>query len=63
MGAEDFAFFAKEAPALYFFLGVAPKGKPAPGMLHTPTFSPDEGAIEVGMRAATRLILDAARPR
>jgi len=63
MGAEDFAFFAKQAPALYFFLGVAPRGKPAPGMLHTPTFDPDEGAIEVGMRAAARLILDASRPR
>jgi len=63
MGAEDFAFFAKKAPGLYFFLGVAPKGKPPPGMLHTPTFDPEEGAIEVGLRAATRLIVDAARPR
>lgn len=63
MGAEDFAFFAKKAPGLYFFLGVAPKGKPPPGMLHTPTFDPDEGAIEVGLRAATRLIVDALCPR
>jgi len=61
MGAEDFAFFAKEVPGLYVFLGVAPKGKPAPGGLHTPTFDPDEGAIEVGMRAATRLLLDASK--
>jgi len=59
MGAEDFAFFAQKAPGLYFFLGVAPKGKPAPGMLHTPTFDPDEGAIEMGMKAATRLIVEA----
>jgi amidohydrolase len=63
MGAEDFAYFAKKAPGLYFFLGVAPKGKPAPGMLHTPTFDPDEGAIEVGMRAGTRLLLEALRKR
>lgn len=59
MGAEDFAFYAQKVPGLYVFLGVAPKGKPAPGMLHTPTFDPDEGCIEVGVRAATRLILDA----
>jgi amidohydrolase len=63
MGAEDFAYFAKKAPGLYFFLGVAPKGKPAPGMLHTPTFDPDEGAIEVGMRAGSRLLLEALRKR
>jgi amidohydrolase len=37
MGAEDFAFYGKRAPGLFFFLGVAPKGKPAPGQLHTPT--------------------------
>jgi amidohydrolase len=59
MGAEDFAFYAKKAPGLFFFLGVAPKGKPAPGMLHTPTFDPDEGCMEVGLRAATSLILNA----
>jgi amidohydrolase len=58
MGAEDFAFYAKKVPGLFFFLGVAPKGKPAPGMLHTPTFDPDEGCIEVGMRAAVKLIGD-----
>jgi amidohydrolase len=59
MGAEDFAFYAKKAPGMFFFLGVAPKGKPAPGMLHTPTFDPDEGCIEVGLRAATRILIDA----
>jgi amidohydrolase len=56
MGAEDFAFYGKRAPGLFFFLGVAPKGKPAPGQLHTPTFDPDEGCIEVGIRAASGLI-------
>jgi amidohydrolase len=56
MGAEDFAFYGKKAPGLFFFLGVAPKGKPAPGQLHTPTFDPDEGCIEVGIRAASRLL-------
>jgi len=56
MGAEDFAFFGQKAPGLYFFLGVAPKGRPAPGELHTPTFDPDEGCIEFGMKAATALL-------
>ncbi len=57
MGAEDFAFYGKRAPGLFFFLGVAPKGKPAPGQLHTPTFDPEEGCIEVGIRAAGRLLV------
>jgi len=58
MGAEDFAFYAKRAPGMFFFLGVAPKGKPPPGMLHTPTFDPDEGCMEVGLRAATSILID-----
>jgi amidohydrolase len=58
MGAEDFAFYAKKVPGLYFFLGVAPKGKPAPGMLHTPTFDPDEGCMETGVRAATAILVN-----
>jgi len=65
MGAEDFAFYGAKAPGLFFFLGVAPKGKAPPGQLHTPTFDPDEGCIEVGLRAATGILTSdpAARPR
>ena len=62
MGAEDFAFFAQKVPGLYFFLGVAPEGRPAPGQLHTPTFDPDERCIEVGMRAASGLLLSYLGP-
>jgi amidohydrolase len=57
MGAEDFAFYGRKAPSLFFFLGVAPKGRSAPGQLHTPTFDPDEGCIGVGIRAASGLLV------
>lgn len=57
MGGEDFAFYGKKAASLFFFLGVAPKGRPAPGQLHTPTFDPDEGCIGVGIRAASSLLV------
>ena len=52
MGGEDFAHLANEVPGLYLFLGVAPPGEAGTMALHTPTFSPDEGAIEVGIRTA-----------
>lgn len=44
--AEDFGFYCKRYPALFYRLGVgAAAGRP-----HTATFNPDEGAIDVGMR-------------
>ncbi|MDP6538295.1 MAG: amidohydrolase [Planctomycetota bacterium] len=58
MGGEDFAFFAREVPGCYFFLGTTLPGTEPPGRIHTPTFAPDEGAIEVGLRCATGLVAD-----
>lgn len=44
--AEDFGFYCKQYPSLFYRLGVgAAAGRP-----HTATFSPDEGAIDVGIR-------------
>ena len=55
MGSEDFAFFAQEVPAFYFFLGTR-----GPGVerqtLHSPDFDPDEGALTVGLTAAALLL-------
>jgi amidohydrolase len=58
MIAEDFAFLARKAPGFYFFLGVRAPGQPATP-LHSPTFSPDENAIPLGVRVLSHLVLDA----
>ncbi len=59
-GAEDFSFFAKEVPGLYFFLGGKPKGKPASEVAshHTPDFYIDESGMKYGVQAMTQLTLD-----
>ncbi len=59
MIAEDFAFFAKKVPGLYFFLGVKNPLQPTMAPLHSPNFSPDERAIPLGMRILCHLVLDA----
>ncbi|HSR42899.1 MAG TPA: M20 family metallopeptidase, partial [Longimicrobiales bacterium] len=56
MGAEDFAWYAREIPGFYFRLGTRPPGGESGG-LHTPTFRADDGAVAVGMRAMTRVVL------
>jgi amidohydrolase len=59
-GAEDFSYFANEVPGFYFFLGAVPSGRTSGGH-HTPTFYADDGAIPIGMRVMTGLILDFLR--
>ncbi len=58
--SEDFSFFGQKVPALYFFLGVAPKGSdPAAWAAnHSPRFSPDEAALITGVRALSSLAVD-----
>tara|TARA_B100000900_G_scaffold338097_1_gene300150 strand:- start:1868 stop:3172 length:1305 start_codon:yes stop_codon:yes gene_type:complete len=59
-GAEDFSFFQKEVPGLYFFIGGAQKGtdpkKAAPH--HTPDFYVDDSAMITGVKSMTTLALD-----
>ena len=51
--AEDFGFYCKQYPSLFYRLGVgAAAGRP-----HTATFSPDEGALDVGIGFMRRLAL------
>jgi amidohydrolase len=59
MIAEDFAVLAQKAPGLYFFLGVKNPAQPTMAPLHSPSFSPDERAIPLGIRILTHLVLDA----
>jgi amidohydrolase len=56
-GAEDFSYFANQVPGFYFFLGAVPPGKKSGGH-HTPTFYADDGAIPIGIRVMTGLVLD-----
>ncbi len=58
--SEDFSYYGQKVPALYFFLGVAPKGAdPATWAAnHSPKFSPDEAALITGVRALASLAVD-----
>jgi amidohydrolase len=58
--AEDFSYFQREVPGLYFFLGAAPSGIPLEDVAphHTPEFRIEESAMETGVRALATLTLD-----
>ena len=59
-GAEDFSFFQKEIPGLYFFLGGMPKGtNPADAAPHhTPDFYIDDSGMLLGVRTLSNLAVD-----
>ncbi|QDW66776.1 M20 family metallopeptidase [Luteimonas granuli] len=60
MGAEDFSYYAREVPGLFFFVGATPAGQDpakAPSN-HSPEFFLDESALDVGLRAMLQLSLD-----
>jgi len=59
-GAEDFSFYAQEAPALFMFLGGKAKetdAKTVPSH-HTPDFYIDESGMKLGVRTLVNLTLD-----
>jgi amidohydrolase len=59
-GAEDFSFYQKEIPGLYFFVGGKPlnvKTEDAPSH-HTPDFFIDESGLKLGVKAMVTLTLD-----
>jgi len=59
-GAEDFSFFQKEIPGLYFFVGGMPAdqnpSEAAPH--HTPDFYIEESGMKTGVRALANLTID-----
>lgn len=59
-GAEDFSFYAREVPGVFFFLGGKPKGLPASEAAphHTPDFYIDESGLKLGVKALSRLAVD-----
>jgi amidohydrolase len=58
--SEDFSYYGQKVPALYFFLGVAPKGADPTTWAanHSPRFNPDEAALITGVRALASLAVD-----
>ena len=57
-GAEDFSFFAKEVPGLYFFVGGKNPNDANPYPHHTPDFLIDESGMKTGVKAMCKLAID-----
>jgi metal-dependent amidase/aminoacylase/carboxypeptidase family protein len=59
-GSEDFSFFQRLVPGLFFFIGVtAPGINPAKAPSnHSPRFAVDEKALLLGLRALTHVACD-----
>jgi len=59
-GAEDFAFYQKEIPGLFFFVGGKPLDvkKEDAASHHTPDFYIDESGMKVGVTSLVNLTLD-----
>ncbi|WP_394538904.1 M20 family metallopeptidase [Lysobacter enzymogenes] len=60
MGAEDFSYYAKEVPAMFFFVGATEPGvdpATAPSN-HSPKFKLDESSLDLGLRAMLQVTLD-----
>lgn len=58
--AEDFAEYAKVAPAVFAFLGNLPEGVDPAGQPanHSPFFTMDEPHMEVGVKAFSHMVVD-----
>ena len=59
-GAEDFSWYARQVPAVFFFVGAtAPGIDPATAPSnHSPLFRLDESALDLGLRAMLQASLD-----
>jgi amidohydrolase len=59
-GAEDFSFFAQQAPGLFIWLGSTKLGvDPATAPInHSPLYEVDEGVLPLGVRALANLAVD-----
>jgi metal-dependent amidase/aminoacylase/carboxypeptidase family protein len=56
--SEDFGFFQKEVPGVFFFLGASNAATGVVAMPHSAAFVVDEGAIVAGARAMAAVLLD-----
>ncbi|MBS0193039.1 MAG: amidohydrolase [Proteobacteria bacterium] len=60
MASEDFAWYEKTAPVVYFFVGATPVGQDAEHAPsnHSPKFFLDEAALHAGMQSMLQASLD-----
>jgi amidohydrolase len=58
--SEDFSFYAKQVPGLFFHVGITPAGvapvKAAPN--HSPRFQIDEAGLLTGLRSILHVTFD-----
>ena len=59
MAGEDFAYFAKEVPANFFYLGTGNEEKGITAPLHNSQFDIDEDGLVVGVGAYISYIFGA----
>lgn len=57
-GAEDFSYFQKEAPGVFFFLGGMTPGNTESFPHHTPDFKIDDSGLILGVKTLTEMSLD-----
>lgn len=57
-GAEDFSFFQKEVPGVYFFLGGKTPGDKTAAPHHTPDFHIDERGLLLGVKTFVQMTTD-----
>jgi amidohydrolase/hippurate hydrolase len=57
MTAEDFAYYLRECPGSFWQIGTGTPGQQPGNILHSPTFNPDESALETGMGFLSYLAL------
>lgn len=58
LGSDDFAYYAKEVPSIYFKLGTRNESIDAIYPIHNPKFVADEKSLEVGTNIISAFALD-----
>jgi amidohydrolase len=58
LGGEDFAWYQREIPGFFYFLGVRNEARGIVHGWHTPRFDVDEASLAVGVRAMANVLVD-----
>ena len=56
--SDDFAYFQKSVPGVYYFLGGSNSEKGILAMPHTPNFAVDEECIKTGVNYFSSMIIE-----
>ena len=58
--AEDFSYYLKEVPGIFYFLGITPKDRDPDAVAknHSPKFYLDEAALPLGVRSLANMAAD-----